>query len=35
VSGDPFELTDYADRVEQVWKDGALVIDQSAAAVTA
>jgi imidazolonepropionase-like amidohydrolase len=25
VSGDPLDLTDYADRIEQVWKDGVLV----------
>jgi imidazolonepropionase-like amidohydrolase len=25
ITGDPFDLTDYADRVEQVWKDGVQV----------
>jgi len=35
VSGDPLELSGYAERVEQVWKDGALVVDRASAPVTA
>ena len=29
VSGDPLDLHDYAERVEQVWKDGVRVTDRS------